>query len=168
MKLKQLIKFIKAYYEWSDDQVAQFFGVSRPQVTKMNAGYWEGISCESIKHISQITRISIDELLDNPFLPPSYHISKNIYSIYITADRPYENFSISKGDYLYIRPFVYDTTKDNQLVLVRENNEYVIRQLSQEVLSSKPVHFHIVGITRFMYTDQPKDLVIEGKGKRPK
>lgn len=151
MKLKHLIKFIKGFYEWSDEQVAQYFGVSRPQITKMNAGYWEGISCQSIKRISQTCRISIDELLDNQFLPPSYHISKNIYSIYITAEKDYVEHNIQKGDYLYIRPFIYDTTKDNQLVLVRQNENYQIEKLTPETLSNKPVHFHIVGITRFLY-----------------
>lgn len=151
MKLKHLIKFIKGFYEWSDEQVAQYFGVSRPQITKMNAGYWEGISCQSIKRISQTCRISIDELLDNKFLPNGYQISSTTNAIYVESDKDYKSLNIRKGDYLYIRPFVYDSSKENQLVLIRQGEDYTVERLTKEILGTRSVHFHIVGMTRFLY-----------------
>ena len=150
MNLKKVIKFIKKFFQWSDQEVADYFGVSRPQVTKINAGYWEGISCGTIKKISELVRISIDELLENNFLPPSYHISKHIYSVFIAADQSYPEFFIQKGDYMYIRPFVHDESKIGQFVLVRRGQSYRVDKYGPAVRDAA-VDFHIVGITRFMY-----------------
>ena len=150
MNLKNVIKFTKRFFKWSDQEVSDYLGVSRSQITKINAGYWQGLSCETIRRISQFVRISIDELLENPFFPPSYHISKHIYSVYIKAEKDYPEFNIVAGDYLYIRPFVYDETKLGQLVLVYSDSGYEVEVYDESSLA-KPVHFHIVGVTRFLY-----------------
>lgn len=144
------MKFIKKSFHWSDQEVSSYLGVSRSQITKINAGYWEGLSSETVKRISQLVRISVDELLDVSFLPPSYHISKHIYSAYIKADKDMPDFSIKEGDFLYIRPFVHDDTKFNQLVLVYTQSGYDVEQYTRDSFK-KVVHFHVVGMTRFMY-----------------
>ncbi len=150
MNLRDLVKFIKRFFEWSDEEVGHYFGISRPQITKINNGYWEGLSCATIKRISQVARISIDELLDNPFFPPSYHISNHVYSIYIKAPEDYPDFSICKGDFLYIRPFVHEPSKFNQLVLQQQNGGYTVIRYTDQIHPST-VHFHIVGLTRYLY-----------------
>jgi len=148
MNLKQAFRFCKKYFNFSDAELGQYLGISRPQVTKINSGYRVGLTACVLIRISQLLRISIDELLGNQFLPPSYHFSKHIYAVYTRAERAYPEFSIEMDDFLYIRPFVFDESKVGQLVLRWAPEGYLIERYAQP---NSNIHYHVVGISRYLY-----------------
>ncbi len=150
MNIRQAFKFCKRYFSFTDGQLGEYLGISRPQVTKINGGYYEGLTISVLKRISQLLRISIDELVDNRFIPPSYHFSKHIYSVFLQSPHNYPEFQIMKDDILYIRPYVFDASKIGQYAVQLLENQVAIKQISLQN-SSDHFDFHIVGISRFLY-----------------
>ena len=147
MNLQDITKSTKRFFKWSDFELSRFMGISRSQITKIHNGYWEGISCDVIKRISQLFHISIDELLDNSFLPPTYHVASHTHSIYIQAPDDYPEFMLKKDDFLYIRPFVHEAAKLGYLVVYSEDNQYRIKEYTKDD-ESRLILYYIVGISR--------------------
>lgn len=150
MNIRQSFKFCKRYFGFSDEELGEYLGISRPQVTKINGGYQDGLTISVLKRISQLLRISIDELVDNRFIPPSYHFSKHIYSVFLQCPNDYPEWAISKDDILYIRPYVYDPSKLGQFVIRVTANGFLLAKVTKDN-SSEHFDFHVVGISRFLY-----------------
>ena len=147
MNLQDVIKSTKQYFQWSDAELSRFMGISRSQITKIHNGYWEGLSCDVIKRISQLFNVSIDELLDNKFLPPTYHIANHTHATYIVASCDYPDFSIQKDDFLYIRPFTHEEERLGTLVVYNKDDVYHVKRYesSDQALL---ILYYIVGISR--------------------
>jgi transcriptional regulator with XRE-family HTH domain len=154
MNLIEAFYFIKKFFNYSNEELADHLGISRQQVSKIIAGH-KGLNASVLKRISSITRISMDELMHNDFLPPSYHFSKHIYSTFFKCDRDYPEFFIMQDDSLYIRPFTHDISKIGQLIMVWHNKSYVIEKYNGDpeyyLAQGKAVHYHIIGQSRFLY-----------------
>ncbi|MFA5879954.1 MAG: helix-turn-helix transcriptional regulator [Candidatus Margulisiibacteriota bacterium] len=154
MNLIQAFYFIKKFFNYSNEDLADHLGISRQQVSKIMSGH-KGVNASILKRISVIMRISLDELMDNPFLPPSYHFSKHIYSTYYRCEIDYPEFFFKKEDVLYIRPFIHENEKIGQFILVWQNKTYTIEQYKGDperyASEGKNIHFHIVGQSRFLY-----------------
>jgi len=154
MNIIEAFYFIKRFFTYSNEELADHLGISRQQVSKIMSGH-KGINANILKRISIIMRISMDELMDNPFLPPSYHFSKHIYSTYYRCDKNYPEYFFKEGDTLYIRPFVHGEEKKGEFILVWTNKAYQVEQYQgdpeQYLADGKSIHFHIVGQSRFLY-----------------
>lgn len=158
MNLAEAVTYLKKVFNISNEKAADYLGISRTEVTKILQGY-KNIYASTLQKISNAMRISMDELMENKFLPPSYHFSKHIYSTFVESKKNYDQFFIKKGDKLYIRPFVYEPFKEGQLVLVWQNGDYHVEKFKGNpetyLKEGKMVHFHIVGQSRILY--QPLD-----------
>jgi len=154
MNIIEAFYFIKKFFNYSNEELAYHLGISRQQVSKIIGGH-KGINSTVLKRISAIMRISMDELMGNEFLPPSYHFSKHIYSTYYRCNKDYPEFSLKENDNLYIRPFLHDKTKKDQLVLTWGNKKYDVEQYNGDpesyLTQGKMIHYHIVGQSRFLY-----------------
>lgn len=154
MNIIEAFYFIKKFFNFSNEELADHLGVSRQQVSKIIAGH-KGINANVLKRISCIMRVSMDELMGNYFLPPSYHFSRHIYSSFFKSDKDYPEFFIKKDDSLYIRPFVHDDTKIGELVLTWKDKIYQVEKYNGDpdyyLAEGKNIHFHVVGQSRFLY-----------------
>lgn len=154
MNIIETFYFIKKFFNYSNEELANHLGISKQQISKIIAGH-KGINAGILKRISIITRISMDELMENYFLPPSYHFSKHIYSTFYRCDKDYPDFFLKKEDNLYIRPFVHDKTKSGELILVWKDKIYSVEKYhgdpDQYLAQGKSIHYHIVGQSRFLY-----------------
>lgn len=154
MNIIEAFYFIKKFFNYSNEELADHLGISRQQVSKIIAGH-KGLNASVLKRISNIMRISMDELMDNSFLPPSYHFSKHIYSTFYRCEKDYPEFFLKKDDNLYIRPFAHDATKLNELVLIWQNKTYHVEKYNGDpdsyLSEKKSIHYHIIGQSRFLY-----------------
>ena len=156
MNLIDALYFTKKYFHFTNEKLADYLGVSKQELARIFAGH-KGINSLTLKRVSQILRISMDELTDNKFILPFYHFSKHIHSVYIKPKKDYPEFFIQKGDYLYTRPFVDGKDKNGQLVLILDlkTEEYEVEiyngELSGYLANGRAVHFHIVGKSTILY-----------------
>ncbi len=154
MNIIEAFYFIKKFFNYSNEELSDHLGISRQQVSKILSGH-RGINALVLKRLSNIIRISMDELMDNQFFPPSYHFSKHIYSTFYKCDKDYPEFFIKKDDNLYIRPFVHEQEKIGELILLRFNNGYIVDKYHGDpdkyLAEGKVIHFHIVGLSRFLF-----------------
>ncbi|MCP4050974.1 MAG: helix-turn-helix transcriptional regulator [bacterium] len=160
MNLIDALYFTKKHFQFNNEKLANYLGISKQELARIFAGH-RGINSLTLKRVSQILRISMDELVENKFVLPFYHFSKHIYSVYVKADRNYPDFYIQKGDYLYIRPFVDGPDKKGQLILVYASisKSYTVEKYSGDfndyLEHGKLIHYHIVGKSSILY--QPYD-----------
>jgi len=156
MKLVDALYFTKKHFLYNNEQLANYLGISKQELARIFAGH-RGINSLTLKRISQILRISMDELVENKFVLPFYHFSKHIYSLYTRANKNYPKYFIQKDDFLYIRPFVDDKDKVNQLVLVMnfKTNDYeIIRyggNFQKYAKNGQIIHYHIIGKSSILY-----------------
>lgn len=156
MNLKQAFQHAKKYLMMSDQELADDLGVSRLQVVKIRQGYMEGITTKSLIRFSKYFRISIDELVENKLLPPSYHFPLEVYSVFIKAIEDYPDFFIKKGDVIYIRPFIHDDNKIGDLVVLERNGQLVVDAYEgPDGKSEGNLLYHIVGVSRM----HPKEAI---------
>lgn len=149
MNLKQAFQHAKKYLVMSDQELADDLGVSRLQVVKIRQGYTEGITAKLLLRFSKYFRISIDELLENRFLPPSYHFPMEIHSVFIKAPEDYPDFFIKKEDTLYIRPFIHDENKQGDLIVLEDNGRLIVDiYQGLDHPTNQRILYHIVGISR--------------------
>mgnify|MGYP003975875965 CR=1 FL=1 len=156
MNLIEALFFTKKYFHFTNEKLADYIGISKQELARIFAGH-KGINSLTLKRVSQILRISMDELTDNKFILPFYHFSKHIYSVYVKAEKDYPDFFIQKGDFLYTRPFIDGEDKKGQLVLVLDpvTEEYSIERYNESFSSylakGKMIHFHVVGKSTILY-----------------
>ena len=156
MNLIHGLYLIKKHFQFNNEQLADYVGISKQELAKIFGGH-KGINSQTLKRISQILRISMDELTDNHFVVPFYHFSKHIFSLYKKAEKNYPNYYIEKGDHLYTRPFVDGKDKINQLILYfdTQKSEYEIEKyngnMKDYLKEGKQIHYHIVGKSSVLY-----------------
>jgi len=95
MNLIEALYFTKKHFHFNNEKLANYLGISKQELARIFAGH-KGINSLTLKRISQILRISLDELMDNKFVLPFYHFSKHIYSLYTRATKDYKLFFIQK------------------------------------------------------------------------
>lgn len=156
MNLIEALYFTKKHFQFNNEQLAGYLGISKQELARIFAGH-RGINSQILKRTSQILRISMDELSENRFVLPFYHFSKHIYSAYIKADKDYPEFFIEKGDFLYSRPFIDGSDKVGQLILVLavETDTYTVERFQGDyaalIKRGQVVHYHIVGKSSILY-----------------
>jgi transcriptional regulator with XRE-family HTH domain len=156
MNLIEALYFTKKHFKFNNEKLADYLGISKQELARIFAGH-KGINSLTLKRISQILRISMDELVDNKFVLPFYHFSKHIYSVYTKAEQDFLEFGVKKDDYLYIRPFIETKDKIGQLVLVYNAAEkrYEVEKYEGDfdaiVAQGKVIHYHIVGKSTILY-----------------
>ena len=156
MNLIKGLYFIKKHFQFNNEQLSNYLSISKQELAKIFSGH-KGVNSQTLKRISQILRISMDELADNHFVVPFYHFSKHIYSLFKKAEHDYPEFFIQKGDNLYTRPFVNSEDKLNQLILVFDTNteKYSIDKfngsLDYYLKKGLQIHYHIVGKSSVLY-----------------
>jgi transcriptional regulator with XRE-family HTH domain len=176
MNLIEALYFTKNHFQFTNEKLADYLGISKQELARIFAGH-KGINSQTLKRVSQILRISMDELTDNKFILPFYHFSKHIYSVYMKADKDYPVFFIQKGDNLYIRPFVDGVDKKDQLILIYNVNKdsYEVENYTGNFQSylkqGQVVQYHIVGKSKILYqpfedVDFQKQLAEHGKETR--
>ncbi len=153
MNLKDAIHLVKKNLGYSNERIAQYFGLSRNEILYILKGH-TNLRVQNMQRISNVLRISMDELTDNQFIPTSYHFSEQVYSLYVTADRDYPEFSIQNGDILYVRPFVHEAKKIGQLVVTFQKETYTVERYAGDPQSyedrGKQLFYHVVGLCRFL------------------
>ena len=153
MNLKEAVSIFKSHMNYSNERVADFFGVSRSKIDSILAGH-TNVEANTLLRISAALRISIDELLDNAFLPPFYHFSHQAYAMYIKAEKTYPEFCIQEGDILYVRPFIHDSSKKGQLIVTLHNDLPLVERYtgnpSQYLSMGKVLFLHVVGLSRLL------------------
>jgi len=149
MNISDTIKDAKRYFRVTDQELGDMIGVSKSLINKIRNRQFQSLTSESLLRISQYFRISIDELLNNKILPPSYHFSDEIHKHYLKAEIDYACFFIKKNDYLYIRPFLHNQSKQGDLIIVEKEGEKIIDTYTGNPNTMKymPI-YHIVGIAR--------------------
>ncbi|MFC1752525.1 helix-turn-helix domain-containing protein [Thermoproteota archaeon] len=156
MNLIEALYFTKKHFHFTNEKLADYLGISKQELSHILAGH-KGINALTLKRISQILRISMDELMDNKFVLPFYHFSKHIYSLYSRAAKSYPQFFIEEGDYLYTRPFIDGPDKQGQLVLIYDAKQksYELERyesnFNELLASGRVVHFHVVGKSSILY-----------------
>jgi len=175
MNLIEALYFTKRHFQFTNEKLANYLGISKQELAHIFAGH-KGINALTLKRISQILRISMDELMENKFILPFYHFSKHIYSLYLRITKDYPEFFIQKNDFLYIRPFVDEKDKIGQLVLaydlstkeyqpIRYNDDF-----EAQLKKGRVIHYHVVGKSTILY--QPcEDIELQRSlaeyGKKP-
>ncbi len=156
MNIRETILFFKDYFRFTNAEVAAFFGISKEQVYKLMLGH-KNLRTDELRRISQISRISMDELMDNSFILPYYHFSPHTQSTYHRADRDYPEFQIQKEDFLYVRPFFPSAEKKGQLLLtydIAAKQSSVIQfsgHVEDAILDGHLILLHIVGKGTVLY-----------------
>ncbi len=165
MNLRDAILLVKKNPHYTNERIAQYFGLSRNEIIYMIQGH-TNLRIENMKRISNLLRISIDELTDNQFVTPSYHYSEQTFSLNVTAEKNYPEFSIQKGDILYVRPFVHEAKKIGQMVMTLNNKTFTVERYTgnpqRYADSGKQLFYHIVGISRFL-TEADDDINVKAK-----
>ncbi len=153
MNLKDAVLLLKKNLKYSNEKLAQYFGVSRNEVLFILHGH-TNLRADTLIRISNILRVSMDELMDHQFIPPSYHFSEQLYSVFVTADKDYPEFLIAKGDQLYVRPFVHEPKKIGKLIVVRQGDDFWVERYMSDpqdyLREGKQIDYVIVGTSRFL------------------
>jgi len=176
MNLVDALYFTKKHFLFNNVQLASYIGISKQKLAQIFAGH-RGINSLTLKRISQILRISMDELVNNKFVLPFYHFSKHINSLYTRANDDYPKFFIQKGDFLYVRSFIDGEDKVGQLVFVMnfKTNKYdIIRykgKFERYAKMGQIIHYHIIGKSSILYqpledVDFQQKLASVGKVER--
>jgi transcriptional regulator with XRE-family HTH domain len=173
MNLIEALYFTKKHFKFNNEQLADYLGISKQELARIFAGH-KGINSLTIKRISQILRISMDELVGNKFVLPFYHFSKHIYSVFTKAEQDYPEYFIQKNDNLYVRPFIDGKDKIGQLVLFLDakTKKYIVTRYDGDydsfIVNGKIIHYHIVGKASILYqpmedVDFQRELTEKGK-----
>lgn len=150
INLKKAVTQLVKQYGMTYRDLSDHIGVSKSLIGDIVAGRPLSISATNLLKFSRFLRISIDELLNNQWLPPSQFFPIGKFSQHLVTKKDYPDLLIKKGDYLYIRPFVHSEDKDGDLVILKTADGEELKTYCWQDDQSKGILFHVAGIARPM------------------